>query len=78
VPLEDFIELCTCGLPNPTPIQPPPSQAQLRRTVAETLATSYESPSGKQMPAELLDEALPETMGDLAGPDMVGGIQELL
>jgi hypothetical protein len=46
--------------------------------VAETLATSYESPSGKQMPAELLDEALPETMGDLAGADMVGGIQELL
>jgi len=49
------------ALPAPGP------EAQLRRTVAETLATSYESPSGKQMPAELLDEALPETMGDLAG-----------
>lgn len=49
------------ALPAPGP------EAQLRRTVAETLATSYDSPSGKQMPAELLDEALPETMGDLAG-----------
>lgn len=39
------------ALPAPGP------EAQLRRTVAETLATSYESPSGKQMPAELLDEA---------------------